>query len=355
MATSTSNISKDSVSSALKASTRKRYKANGTPLGAYMLEGTKAVVAADYDVAGDLIELFEFPDQSYLWLGNIESDKDYDTGGTAGTFDLIAYDADGTALTITGSTAQTAANQTSNEKVEIISDAAGDTTQKITIVGITTGTDTVVVEEMTLNGTTQVDSTKTDWGVILAAWVSSGTLTAASTVTIREASGNATITTLTPAITSRGVHTVVDTDFGNRLVNLVAGGASTKQVGFKGTNTADEVIYDSQALNGTTVEQTNKVFKTITEIYHLDVADATVVTVTPTEQLLLSASTVFNSIYPTGMNFNGAATPGSGLGMDVSEKTMCLRVVTAPTTANSGTVVFTYKFLVYIGSPVTLA
>jgi hypothetical protein len=354
MATSTSDISKESVYSALKASTRNRYKRNSTPIGQYMLTGSKTVVAADYDVAGDIIELWEAPDNCYLWLGSIESDKDYDTGGTGATFDLIARDDAGAASTITGATAETAGTQTSNEKVEIISDAAGDTTQKITIVGITTATDTVVVEEMTLNGTTQVDSVKADWGVILAAWVSSGTLSAGSAVTIREASGNATITTLTPAATTHGVYTVTSTDFGNRLANLVAGAASTKQVGFKGTNTADEVIYDSQALNGTTVESTNKVFKTITEIYYLDVANATVVTVTPIEQLLVSASTVFNSIYPTGMNFNGSATPGSGLGMDISESTLCLRLAASATTANTGSVTFNYKLLCWVGETTEL-
>ena len=349
MATLTSDISKDSVTSQLKASTRKRYKANGSPIGVYQLEGTKEVVAASYDVAGDLIELFEFPDQSYLWLANIEADKDYDVGGTAGTFDLIAYDATGTAATLTGATADVHGNQPANDGLEIVSDAAGDTTQTITIVGTTTATDTVVVETITLNGTTPVNTTKLDWGFILASWVASGTLTAASTVTIREASGNATVTTLTPTATSRGKSSVTDTDFGNRLIDLVAAGASTKVVGIKGTNTAGETIYDAQALNGTTKVQSNLVFNTVTELYWGDLANGTVVTVTPTEQLLLSASTVFNSAYPTGMNFNGAAVPGSGLGMDVSEKTMCLRIVTAPTTANTGTVTFTYKFLVYVG------
>jgi hypothetical protein len=142
--------------------------------------------------------------------------------------------------------------------------------------------------------------------------------------------------------------------FSNRLVDLVAAGASTKVVGIKGTNTAGEVIYDAQALNGTTKVQSNLVFDTVTELYYGDLANGTVVTVTPTEQLLLSASTVFNSIYPTGMNFNGSATPGSGLGMDIGEKTMCLRIVTAPTTANTGTVTFTYKFLVFVGDTTEL-
>jgi hypothetical protein len=350
MATSTSNISKESVYSALKASTRDRYKSNGRPIGTYLITGTKAVVAADYDVAGDIIQLFEFPDSTYLIGGSIVADKDYDTGGTGATFDLIAYDSIGTAQTLTGATADVHGNQPANDGVEVISDAAGDTTQTITIVGTTQGTDTVVVETITLNGTTQVATSKTDWGFILASWVASGTLTSASTVTIREASANQTITTLTPAATSRGKQAVTDTTFGGRLIDLVAAGASTKVVGIKGTNVAGETIYDAQALNGTTKVSSNLVFATVTELYFGDVANATVVTVTPTEQLLISAATVFNPTDPTPMNFNGAAIPGSCFGMSVAEKTISLRLAASATTANTGTVTFSYKFLVYSGA-----
>ncbi len=349
MANSTTNISKNSVYSSLKASTRDRYKSNGRPIGTYLLTGTKAVVAADYDVAGDRIDLFEFPDSTYLIGGSVVSNKDYDTGGTGATFDLIAYDSTGTAQTLTGATADVMGNQPANDGVEVISDAAGDTTQTITIVGTTNGSDTVVVETITLNGTTQVATSKTDWGLILSAWVASGTLTAASTVTIREASANQTITTLTPAATSRGKQAVTTTDFGGRLIDLVAGGASTKQVGIKGTNIAGETIYDSQALNGTTKVQSNLIFSTVTELYFGDVANATVVTVTPTEQLLVSAATVFNPADPTPLNFNGAAISGSQFAMNVSEKTMSLRLAASATTANTGTVTFTYRFLVYTG------
>lgn len=349
MATSTTAINATSVYNALHKTTLKRISNLGKPNGAYLITGTKSVVAADYDVAGDLINLFDVPPSTYLLGGSIVADKDYDTGGTAGTFDLIASDVVGTASTLTGATADVMGNQPANDGVEVISDAAGDTTQTITIVGTTNGTDTVVVETVTLNGTTQVATSKTDWGLILAAWVASGTLTAASTVTIREASANATITTLTPTVTSRGKQTVTYTTFGGRLIDLVAAGASTKQVGIKGTNLAGQTIYDSQALNGTTKVQSNLIFSTVTELYFGDIANATVVTVTPTEQLLISASTVFNPTDPTPMNFNGAAISGSGFGMDIGDKTLALRVVTAPTTANTGTVTFTYKFLVFSG------
>lgn len=355
MATSTTAINSTSVYNALHRTTLKRIGNLGKPNGTYLLTGTKSVVAADYDVAGDLINLFDVPPATYLLGGSIVSDKDYDTGGTAGTFDLIASDTLGAAQSVTGATADVMGNQPANDGVEVISDAAGDTTQTITIVGTTQATDTVVVETITLNGTTQVATSKTDWGFILAAWVASGTLTAASTVTIREASANATITTLTPTATSRGKVAVTNTTYGGRLVDLVAAGASTKVVGLKGTNIAGQTIYDAQALNGTTKVQSNLIFSTVTEIYYGDVANATVVTVTPTEQLLVSAATVFNPTDPTPMNFNGAAISGSCFGMDIGDKTLALRVVTAPTTANTGTVTFTYKFLVFSGSTTSIS
>ena len=353
MAISTSNINKDSVYSSLKKSHLARSANKVKPAGQFLLTGTKAVVAASYDVAGDRIELFEAPDNCYLWLGNIESDKDFDTGGTAGTFDLIAYDSTGTAATVTGATAQLMTNQPASDTITVVSGSASDTTQTVTIIGTTVSTDTVVVETVTLTGTTPVNTVKTNWGIVLAVKKSAAT---AGTVTVKETSGGLTITAgLTASVLSIGVSTVTSTDFGLRLVDLVAGAAATTSIGLKGTDAAGDTIYDAQALNGTTKVESNKVFDTVTEIYYGDILNTVVVTVTPTEQLLLSASTVFNSLYPTGMNFNGSAVPGSGLGMDISQKTMCLRISVAPTTANTGTVTFTYKFLVYVGSPVTLA
>lgn len=356
MATSDSNISKLSTYSALKASTRDRYKSNGRPIGTYLLTGSKAVVAADYDVLGDIIELFEFPDNTYLIGGSVVSDKDFDTGGTAGTFDLIAYDSTGTASTVTGATAVVMGNQPANDGIEIVSASAADVAPiTVTIIGTTHGTDTVVVEEIALDasdGTTPVSTVKTDWGLVLAVKKSG---TTAGTITIREASGNATITAaLTATVNSAAVSTVTDTDFGDKLAVLYAAGASTKQVGLKGTDINGNVIYDSQALAGTAPQNSNRVFSTITEIYYGDVANGTVVTVAPAEQVLVAGATVFNSTDPTPLNYAAAAIVGSEFAAEVSERTLALRIAAAPTTANTGTVTFTYKFLVFVGDTTEL-
>lgn len=94
-----------------------------------------------------------------------------------------------------GSAATNFANQPANDGIEVVSSAAGDTTQTLTLVGTTTGGGVTVFETITLNGTTQVATTKTNWGNLHLAILSA---TTTGTVTIREASGNATIATISP-------------------------------------------------------------------------------------------------------------------------------------------------------------
>jgi hypothetical protein len=157
-------------------------------------------------------------------------------------------------------------NQPANDGVEIVSNNAADTTQTVTIIGTTQGTDTVVVETKTLNGTTPVATTKTDWGVILAVKMSA---VAAGTVTVREASADQTITTLTAGQTSKGVETVTSADQQayNVAPTAVGSGATTKQLGIGGTNSAGTQIYSSKALNGATAITFGSAFKRVTEVY----------------------------------------------------------------------------------------
>jgi len=183
-------------------------------------------------------------------------------------------------------------NQPANDGVEVVSDNAADTTQTVTIIGTTNGADTVVVETITLTGTTPAASVKTDWGVILAVKKSAVTL---GTVTVREASGDATITAgLTAAVLSVGVTAVAAADQAayNRVVSLVSDGATTKQIGLQGTNTAGTTIYDSQALAGTTAVSSNSQFLTVTEIYRGDLESGRTATETADGTLTLNAGKV---------------------------------------------------------------
>lgn len=170
------------------------------------------------------------------------------------------------------------ANQPANDGVELISDSASDT-QAFTIYGTTNGTDTVVKETGTLDGTTQVATTKTDWGVILGVELGSD---AVGTVTVREASGNAAITTITAGNDSAGVEAVTAANqrLGfNVAPTAVAGGASTKQIGLIGTDADGDELLDSQALNGTTAVTMNEAFRTVTKVLDGDVATGTATTI----------------------------------------------------------------------------
>ena len=93
-------------------------------------------------------------------------------------------------------------NQPANDGVEVISSSAADTTQTATVIGTTYGTINVVRETVSLNGVTQVATTKTDWGTIRAVRLSAA---CAGTVTVREASANATITTLAAGVLAKDV------------------------------------------------------------------------------------------------------------------------------------------------------
>ncbi len=171
-------------------------------------------------------------------------------------------------------------NQPANDGVEVISDNAADTTQTFTIIGTTNGGNTVVVETGTLNGTTQVATTKADWGVILAVKLSAA---AAGTVTVREASGNATITTIAAGSTSAGVTAVspvADQDALDVPPTVVAAGASTKVVGIQYTEAfGTDVRYQAATLTGTTAVAFPYAANLVTEVYNGDVATATAITV----------------------------------------------------------------------------
>lgn len=168
-------------------------------------------------------------------------------------------------------------NQPANDGVEIVSSNAADTTQTITIIGTTNGTNTVVVESKALNGTTVVSTTKTDWGVILAVKLSAS---CAGTVTVREASADQTITTLATTVLSKGVETVLaaNQQAYNVAPTFVASGATTKQIGLGGTDSTGAQIYDSAPANGTTAVTANLAFKRVTEVYTGDLESNRTVT-----------------------------------------------------------------------------
>jgi hypothetical protein len=140
-------------------------------------------------------------------------------------------------------------NQPSNDALEVVSDSAADTTQTLTVWGTTFQTGTVVEEEIALNGTTVVTSSKTDWGDILGMELDA---VCAGTVTIREASADQTVITITTGNTSKGVGTPTNTDGGKAYPLITASGTSTAIIGLYGTSADGTTLYDNcVALYGT--------------------------------------------------------------------------------------------------------
>lgn len=169
-------------------------------------------------------------------------------------------------------------NQPANDGIEIVSSSAADTTQSITLYGTTNGTNTVVAETVALNGTTVVSSVKTDWGVLLGYELSAS---CAGTVTVREASADQTISTCATTVLSKGVETVTTADQQafNVAPTAVGSGATTKQIGIIGTNSAGTTIYDSFPLNGTTAVTFATAFRRVTKVLTGDIEASRTATV----------------------------------------------------------------------------
>lgn len=115
-------------------------------------------------------------------------------------------------------------------QIEVVSDDALDVGPVIQIFGTDTS-DAAQTATVTLNGMTAVLSTET-WNSFHGARVLSGTLQAGATVTLKDGAGGLTITTLTPATTTKGLEPLVDCPVGvssvikitmDGMTNFVAG------------------------------------------------------------------------------------------------------------------------------------
>lgn len=179
-------------------------------------------------------------------------------------------------------------NQPANDGIEIVSSSTADITQTITLYGTLNGAaTTLVTETLTLNGTTQVDSAITNWGVLLAARLSAA---CAGTVTIREASGNATITTIAPASLTAGIAAATSTNAFGLIPRHDASGASTAAICIAGKANDGTTLNVVAALNGTTEEDHGTTpFGSVTEFYIGAVASSVNVNVLTNEATDASA------------------------------------------------------------------
>lgn len=158
-------------------------------------------------------------------------------------------------------------NQPANDGLEIGSASTADTMQ-VTVYGTTQGTLTVVKETITLTGTTFVSTVKTDWGVILGFEIPLGQPTAAGIITVREASGNATVSTLAAGSRYKGIVLVTlgNKQAYNHLITAQADAGTTKVVGVVGTDASADEVLAAVTLAGTAVIPTLAAFRTVDKL-----------------------------------------------------------------------------------------
>lgn len=142
-------------------------------------------------------------------------------------------------------------NQPAGDDIEVVSSSSADTTQTVTIVGYLTST--LVIETKTLTGGTQVvfDNDGSHYTGVIAVLLDEA---CAGTVTVREASGNATICTLAPGAIISGIVAAISGEQNGycNTVQIAASGASTAYVALLAMNVnGDRVVLFGQ-LNGTT-------------------------------------------------------------------------------------------------------
>lgn len=159
-------------------------------------------------------------------------------------------------------------NQPANDGVEVISSSTSDT-QYLDIWGTTNGGVVVVRERILLTGTTAVSTTKVNWGVILGVEIPNGLGAAAvGTITVREASGNATITTITAGQRRSGVVVVPSAQQAAFLKApfCYASGSSTKVVGAVGVDAAGDELNKAVTLAGADLVRLEGAFATVTKL-----------------------------------------------------------------------------------------
>jgi len=167
-------------------------------------------------------------------------------------------------------------NQPTNDAIEIVSSAEADTGIAVTIIGTTHGGVVVVTETIethATDGRTAVETTKQDWGVVLAIKTAGGH---AGTLTIRKKTGPGTIKTLATTVNSSGVVVVAAASQGARglIPYGTAEGATTKVVGIlysPATGAADAL--GAVALNGTAKSAFPAAANLVKEFYIGDVED----------------------------------------------------------------------------------
>jgi hypothetical protein len=195
-------------------------------------------------------------------------------------------------------------NQPTSDGVTVVSSNAADVGQTVTIYGTTHGGVVLVKEVLTLNGVTDVDSTKVDWGSILAVVLSAA---CAGNVEVSETSGGLEIVTIAAASLSAGLIATTAPNSYGAIPQAVAGGATTKTIGIIGTLTDGTVKYIAKALTGATDVAMDTVNYASVEFMMIgDVAGASTVLIKTADAT--SGETVIGQAYESGVRGAEIAT-----------------------------------------------
>ena len=131
---------------------------------------------------------------------------------------------------------------------DVQSSSAADTTQTVTIFGIDSGSGLPATEVLALVGLGVVVGTTT-WSKVLGVLLSAATV---GIVTVRDNGTATTLTTLAPAVLTKGLETfggeIIEGD--NSLVSLIADGATTEDVIVVGEDEAAAAQLETIALTG---------------------------------------------------------------------------------------------------------
>jgi len=167
-------------------------------------------------------------------------------------------------------------NQPAGGTVEVVSNNAADEGTVTLYYTTTAATAVVSTEVLTLKGTTKVASTDDDIEVVLAVVTEDH----AGTVTVSEASGSTTITTLATGTNSVGFYATTAKDAYGAIGTIKAGGASTKWFGVIGTDVDGKAQTFAGQLSGDTdVDLGTSPWNTIDTVLIGDVASASTATV----------------------------------------------------------------------------
>lgn len=239
---------------AYKWDSGKRTLTTGTKLEIGITTGGKFVKVhpASVVTSADKMDISFYKDCTYTGGTRIENPQNKNHL-SAKTAELSTYLSPTVSYTIAAAQAGGGfGNQPAGDGLEILSDDAADTTQTVTVYGTITGaTTTVTSETITLTGTTAVPTTEVTWQNILGIEISGNH---AGTVTVREASGNATVIALATGTNSAGIAVLTLTSAYGSIPLHDCSGTSTAPVGIIGYDEIGTVISSVDALNNATEE-----------------------------------------------------------------------------------------------------